>query len=118
MNPKRCNEYDYINFLVAAQKSYSCLEASRVHPLHAHAPAHDVITRCLHTINPDNDALWQEAEPMVEKDKGLLVIDDLTLAIVTSQVTVGLRLKCRLYVMPFDAILSLLSTTYFQLRNY
>jgi hypothetical protein len=37
MNPKRCDEYDYINFLVAAQKSYSCLEASRVQPTHAHA---------------------------------------------------------------------------------
>ena len=62
MNPKRCDEYDYINFLVAAQKSYSCLEASRVQP--THAPAHDAITRCLH---------------LVEKDKGLLVLDDSTL---------------------------------------
>ena len=77
MNPKRCDEYDYINFLVAAQKSYSCLEASRVQP--THAPAHDAITRCLHSMNPNNDALWQEAEPMIEKDKGLLVLDDSTL---------------------------------------
>jgi hypothetical protein len=30
-------------------------------------------------MNPDNDALWQEAQPMVEKDKGLLVLDDSTL---------------------------------------
>jgi hypothetical protein len=30
-------------------------------------------------MNPDNDALWQEAEPMVKKDKGLLVLDDSTL---------------------------------------
>jgi len=79
MNPKRCNEYDYINFLVAAQKSYSCLEASRVQPIQTHAPAHDAITRCLHSMNPDNDALWQEAEPMLEKNKGLLVLDDSTL---------------------------------------
>jgi hypothetical protein len=27
-------------------------------------------------MNPNNDALWQEAEPMLEKDKGLLVLDD------------------------------------------
>jgi hypothetical protein len=30
-------------------------------------------------MNPDNDALWQEAEPMLEKGKGLLVLDDSTL---------------------------------------
>jgi hypothetical protein len=30
-------------------------------------------------MNPNNDALWQEAEPMIEKDKGLLVLDDSTL---------------------------------------
>jgi hypothetical protein len=30
-------------------------------------------------MNPNNDVLWQEAEPMVEKDKGLLVLDDSTL---------------------------------------
>ncbi|MDD2816957.1 MAG: hypothetical protein PHP00_14695 [Thiotrichaceae bacterium] len=37
------------------------------------------ITRCLHAMNPNNDALWQEAEPMIEKDKGLIVLDDSTL---------------------------------------
>lgn len=79
MNPRRCDEYDYINFLVAAQKSYSCLEAGRVQPEQANAPAHDAITRRLHLMNPDNDALWQEAEPMIDRKTGLLLLDDSTL---------------------------------------
>lgn len=79
MNPKKCNEYDYINFLVAAQKSYSCLEASRVQPKRADAPAHDAITRYLHKMKVDNEAVWREAKPMIEKEKGLLVLDDSTL---------------------------------------
>ena len=32
MNKERSDEYDYINFLIATQKSYSCLEAGKVQP--------------------------------------------------------------------------------------
>jgi hypothetical protein len=79
MNPRRFNEYNYIDFLVAAQKSYSCLEASKVQPEHPKAPAHDSITRMLHSIKIDGDALWKEAEPMVDKRMGILELDDSTL---------------------------------------
>ncbi len=33
MNAAKCNEYDYINFLVAAQKVFSASEAARTHPV-------------------------------------------------------------------------------------
>ena len=32
MNPPKCDELDYINFLVAAQKVFSNTEAARCHP--------------------------------------------------------------------------------------
>ena len=31
MNPPECNEYDYINFLIAAQRVFSSVEASKPH---------------------------------------------------------------------------------------
>ena len=53
MNPSIYNEYDYINFLVATPKSYSCLEAGRVQPVKAGAAvAHDAINRMLHRNEP------------------------------------------------------------------
>ena len=41
-------------------------------------PAHDSFTRLLHRQEPDAEALWAEAEPLVEKGGGVLVIDDST----------------------------------------
>lgn len=79
MNPKRCNEYDYINFLVAAQKSYSCLEIGRVQPAKANTPAHDSLNRMLHRIQPNTEDLWREAQPQVNPQEGLLLLDDSTL---------------------------------------
>jgi hypothetical protein len=79
MNPKRCNEYDYINFLVAAPKSYSCLEAGRVQPAKANTPAHDSLNRMLHRIQPNTEDLWREAQPQVNPREGLLLLDDSTL---------------------------------------
>jgi len=38
------NEYDYINFLIATQKAYSCTEAERVQPVSERSLAHDAIT--------------------------------------------------------------------------
>jgi hypothetical protein len=47
MSPFKCNEYDYINFLIATQKGYSCCEAERVQPDQAKPPAHDAGNRLL-----------------------------------------------------------------------
>ena len=79
MNAPRCDELDYLDFLIAAPGPVSCTEAARVQPLRPDAPAHDAFTRLLTRIEPDPDALWQEAEPLVAKACGVLVIDDSTL---------------------------------------
>ena len=79
MNPPRCHDLDYIQFLVASPRTSSCTEAARVQPDSPQAPAHDSFTRLLHRLEPDPETLWVEAEPLVEKAKGVLVIDDSTL---------------------------------------
>jgi putative transposase len=79
MNAPRCDELDYLNFLVAAPGPVSCTEAARVQPASDHVPAHDAFTRLLTRIEPDPQTLWTEAEPLVEKARGVLVIDDSTL---------------------------------------
>ena len=79
MNEPRCDEYDYIQFLIATQQSYSCLEAEKVQPDRENAPAHDSLTRLLHRLEAGAERLWQEAELHVEKGSGVLVLDDSTL---------------------------------------
>ena len=54
-------------------------EAARVQPAGADPPAHDAFTRPLHRLDPDPAALWAEAAPLVQRDRGLLVLDDRTL---------------------------------------
>ncbi len=79
MNKARCNEYDYINFLVATPRNYSCVEAATVQPERDKMPEHDAFTRLLTRLEPDTAALWQEAESQVTRQSGVLVIDDSTL---------------------------------------
>ena len=79
MNPPKCTEYDYINFLIATPKHYSCTEAARVQPEQNNPPAHDSLNRLLYRLPADSEALWREAQPAVNKDEGILVIDDSTL---------------------------------------
>ena len=79
MNAPRCSEADYIAFLLAAQRVFSCTEAARCQPLTPHAPAHDAFTRLLTREPPDTAALWQEARRFVRREEGLLVFDDTTL---------------------------------------
>lgn len=81
MNPPKCDDLDYIHFLIAAQQVFTCTEAARSQP-HAgtdEAPAHDAFTRLLQRQPPETEALWQEAAPFIEQDGGLLVLDDTTL---------------------------------------
>jgi len=79
MNPSRCSDLDYINFLIAAQKVFTCTEAARCQPEKPRTPTHDAFTRLLKRQPPDTEALWREAQAAVEKERGLLVLDDTTL---------------------------------------
>ena len=79
MNRAKCEAADYINFLVASPHSYSCVEAAKVQPERARAPAHDAFTRLLHRLEPDAAALWAEVQPHVHKRSGVLIVDDTTL---------------------------------------
>jgi len=79
MNAPKCSEYDYINFLVAAQQVFSAVEAARSHPEGQRQPAHDAYTRLLRRLPPDSEALWAEVQGCIELSSGLLIIDDTTL---------------------------------------
>lgn len=74
MNPAKCDEYDYINFLIAAQRVFSATEAEKVG-----VAAHDAYTRLLQRMPTTSDALWEEVEPCLDRKKGVLVVDDSTL---------------------------------------
>ena len=79
MNPPKCNDQDYINFLVATPRAFSALEAARVQPPGIDPPAHDAFTRLLHRLEPDPQTLWHEAKAEVTLSDGVLVFDDSTL---------------------------------------
>jgi len=79
MNPPKADELDYIHFLIAAQKAFTCTEAARSQPETPNPPAHDAFTRLLTREPPDTEALWGEAKTLVELERGLLVMDDTTL---------------------------------------
>jgi hypothetical protein len=79
MNAPKCTEYDYINFLVAAQQVFSTVEAARSHPDGEQKPAHDAYTRLLQRLPPDSEALWAEVQGCIALSSGLLIIDDTTL---------------------------------------
>jgi putative transposase len=79
MTASRCQPRDYIDFLLASPKAFSATEAARVQPQRLHSPAHDAFTRLLHRLEPDPQMLWQEVQPLIRPQEGVLVIDDTTL---------------------------------------
>ncbi|CAK0770549.1 transposase [Gammaproteobacteria bacterium] len=79
MNLPKCTAEDYIQFLIATPRSYSCSEAAKVSPIIDAPPAHDAFTRILYREEPNSDELWREVEPLINKAGGILVIDDSTL---------------------------------------
>jgi hypothetical protein len=79
MHPPKCDDIDYIQFLIAAQRVYTCTEAARCQRTTEEAPAHDAFTRLLARQPPDTEALWQEVKGLIQRERGLLVLDDSTL---------------------------------------
>ncbi|MEM3627532.1 MAG: IS701 family transposase, partial [Candidatus Bathyarchaeia archaeon] len=57
MNRPKCDELDYINFLIAAQRTFTAVEAAKTHPAGEAAPAHDAYTRLLQRAQSDSEAL-------------------------------------------------------------
>jgi putative transposase len=79
VNPSKCSDDDYINFVIASPRSVSATEAAKVQGDEEQAPAHDAFTRLLHRLEPDAAMLWAEARTQVSLTQGILVIDDSTL---------------------------------------
>lgn len=79
MNKPRCDEYDYINFLIATQKVYTCTEAVKVQPFGARSAHHDSLTRLLYRSDNGTERLWQEAKEHVKLTEEVLELDDATL---------------------------------------
>lgn len=77
--PAKVSDLDYIQFLLAAQTTFSCVEAAQTSGAQADPPAHDAYTRLLLRQPPDPEALWHETQEHVDKKAGLLVLDDSTL---------------------------------------
>jgi DDE superfamily endonuclease len=79
MNSPRVQPQDYIDFLIATPTTASAVEAARVQPQQPQPPAHDAFTRLLQRLEPNPEALWLEASSQVDKQGGVLVLDDSTL---------------------------------------
>jgi putative transposase len=79
MNSPKCNEYDYINFLMASPKIFSCTEAEKVQPDRERMPSHDSINRLLYRLSSDTEVLRQEAARFTDLKHGVLISDDSTL---------------------------------------
>jgi hypothetical protein len=79
--PPKVDDTDYINYLIAAPRTFTCTEAARSQPQTpdpSDMPAHDSFNRLLER-SFDPESLWREAKPLVTLDGGVLVIDDSTL---------------------------------------
>jgi hypothetical protein len=82
LNLAKCDALDYIDFLVASQRNFSCSEASRCQPHkidHSITAAHDAFNRLLLRLPQNTQALYEEAKQLINKQGGFLIVDDSTL---------------------------------------
>jgi hypothetical protein len=73
MQKQKCDLDLYVNFLMASQKQFSGVELSKVSP---EPMAHDAVSRWLATEKLTPKLLWQQSQPLVERQTGYLVLDD------------------------------------------
>ena len=66
MNSAKCDDHDYINFMIAAQRAFSCTEAARCQPTEDKAASHEVLLVYV-------DVIQYRGDDMVEKqvDEGV-----------------------------------------------
>ncbi len=79
MTTRKCTEFDYIHFLIAAQRVFTCTELANCQSTEDTPIAHDSFTRLLQQYPPDTLTLWQEAKKLITKETGILILDDTTL---------------------------------------
>lgn len=75
MNVPIVFDVHYIQLLFATQRIYTCTEAARC----ADIASHDAYMHLLSRLPPYTAALWQEVEPLIDKRRILLIVDDTTL---------------------------------------
>ncbi|MBI3335425.1 MAG: transposase [Candidatus Portnoybacteria bacterium] len=73
MNKPKCDEYLYVQFLIAAQNNFTCTELSKVSP---EAMAHDAPTRLLNQEKLTPTLLWKNVKAHVRVKEGYLIADD------------------------------------------
>src|SRR5665647_3651292 len=79
INPPKCTDLDYINFIIAASTVFSCTEAARCYPSITDAPSHDCFTHLLQKQPSDTEPLWAEVRKFVTPKEDYLIVDDTTL---------------------------------------
>jgi putative transposase len=78
MNPPKCSDEEYVNFVIAAPKQLTATEAARVQPESKHAPAHEAFSRLLEQLEPHAKTLWRQAAAKIDLTSSALVLDDST----------------------------------------
>lgn len=76
MNQSKCNEYLYVQFLLAAQTNFTCTELGQVAPTEM---AHDAPTRLLARERLTPRILWKNVRAYVDLEDGYLIADDTVL---------------------------------------
>ena len=79
MNPAKCNDQDYIDFLIASQRAFTCTEAARCQPDDRQNVAHDSYNRLLERLPQNTEALWKESRALVDLKGGVLILEDTTI---------------------------------------
>lgn len=77
MNKPKCDEYLYVQFLLAVQNNFTCTELSNVAP--SSDIAHDAVTRLLSREKLTPKILWKNVKAHVDTKQGLLIADDCVL---------------------------------------
>src|SRR5438045_784054 len=72
---KSWNKDFYCQFLLASQRNFTVTQASDLTSV-----SHDTITRWLNSVKLTPNILWEHVEGLVEKEGGVLVVDDSVIA--------------------------------------
>ena len=72
---KKWNKDLYCQFLLASQRNFTATQAADLTTV-----SHDAITRWLHSVKLTPNILWEHVEKLVEKEGGVLVVDDSVIA--------------------------------------